>query len=230
MNAVTNVSQGGAVAVQGGYDPFAAYGQEAGGGGSFLKFSKGDWTKGQAEEEVAVGTRFVVNMDELAVGWVRWGDGKPQDRRMNSLVSGARPDPRDALGHDDQSEWETDNDGNLRDPWQKTNELPLVDLETGDQLTFSTSSRGGIGAIGNLCKAYGREYRLKGGLVPVIEVGVDKYKHKDASRGWIKVPVLTIVDWIENSGVPAASDQADNDDGAAEEPAAKKATGSKTKF
>jgi hypothetical protein len=200
MNAITEINQGGAVATTGGYDPFAAYGQEAGNSGDFLKFSKGDWTKGQAEEEVAPGSRYVANMEEFAIGWMRWGDSKPQERRMHAL--------------------------------QFTNELPLADPNTGEQLVFSTASKGGISAIGNLCKAYGRDRAKHPGKVPLIEIGTDKYKHKDASRGWIKVPVLTLVDWIDNSGMPTPETGNSNDDapGEEEKPAANKTAGSKTRF
>lgn len=231
MNAITNVDTNTAVATQGGYDPFAAYGQEAGSSGDFLKFSKGDWSKGQAEEAVEVGSRFVANMEDFAIGWMRWADTKPQERRMHPLLSGIRPEARDALGYDDENEWEVDSDGNLRDPWQFTNELPLADPNTGEQLVFSTASKGGIGAIGNLCKAYGRDWAKHPGLVPLIEIGTDKYKHRDASRGWIKVPVLTLVDWIDNSGMPIPDAASNDDDTETEKPAPAKANaGSKTRF
>jgi len=228
MNQMTTVGAGGAVATTSGYDPFAAYGQEAAAGsGNFLKFSKGEWLLGQNGDELELGHRFVANMGELSIGWIRWGDGKPQERRMGLLPQGFRPETRDALGYMDQALWETDKEGKPVDPWTMTNELPLVDLSTGEQVTFSASSKGGIGGIGNLCKAYGREYRLKGDLVPVIELQRDSYMHPVYKKTY--VPVLNIVDWIENSGVPSADEREEKPE---PEPAAKAkaATGGRTRF
>ena len=236
MNAVTPIN-GGALAPQPDYDPYAAYGQEAANAGTFLKFSKGEWLLGQNDDEVELGRLLVANMAELSIGWIRWADGKPAERRMGLLGGGFKPEPRDALGHDDQTLWEKDNEGRPKDPWNFTNELPLADPETGEQMTLSVSSKGGIGAVGNLCKAYGREYRQREGLVPVLELGRDSYKHPEYGKTY--VPVLSIVDWMENSGVPtpASNDDDPEPEGdhdvndVKEKPAAAKtATGSKTRF
>lgn len=224
MNAITEVGQGGAVAVQGGYDPYAAYGQEAASGsGDFLKFSKGEWLKGQNDDEVALGSRLAANMAELSIGWIRWEDGKPAERRMGLLAQGHKPEPRDALGYTDQSQWEDDENGKPKDPWNFTNELPLANPETGEQMTFSASSKGGIGAIGNLCKAYGREYKARDGQVPIIELQRDSYKHKVYGKTY--VPLIPIVAWVDNGSIPEPAQDDDE-----ETPAAEKATGAKTRF
>lgn len=226
MNAVSTIEQGGAVALQNGYDPYAAYGQEAAsGGGDFLKFSKGEWLKGQNGDEVALGTRLAANMAELSIGWIRWNDGKPAERRMGLLAHGFKPESREALGHDDQSQWDTDQDGKPIDPWTFTNELPVADPTTGEQMTFSASSKGGIGCIGNLCKAYGKEYRQREGLVPIIELSRDSYMHPVYKK--LYVPVLPIVDWVENGSVPEPAKADDEEKPAADK---KPATGSKTRF
>jgi hypothetical protein len=224
------VSQGGAVAVQGGYDPYAAYGQEAASGGTFLKFNKGEWVKGQNDTEVPLGTTLVANMAELSIGWIRWADGRPAERRLGLLAGGHRAEPRDQLGYTDQALWETDADGKAQDPWTFTNELPVVDPETGEQLMLSMSSKGGIGAMGNLCKAYGKEYRQRDGLVPLIKLDRDSYVHPVYKK--VYVPVLPIVDWIANTGVPSPQAKEDEETASAEKPAepAKAAAGSKTRF
>lgn len=228
MNMPATVNTNTAVATAQGYDPYAAYGQEAAsGGGDFLKFSKGEWLKGQNQDEVALGTRYAANMAELSIGWIRWDDGKPAERRFGLLAHGHRPETRDQLGYQDESEWEQDQEGKAIDPWTFTNELPCADPETGEQVTFSASSKGGIGAIGNLCKAYGREYRQRDGMVPIIELGRDSYMHPVYKKTY--VPVLSIVNWVENGSVP---EPAATDDTAEEKPAVadKAAAGSKTRF
>lgn len=236
MNALAEVNQGGALAANANYDPYAAYGQEAAQGGAFLKFSKGEWLLGQNDEEVELGRKLVGNMSELSIGWIRWADGKPVERKLGLLGQGYKPEPRDALGFSDPEDWETDKDGKPQDPWNFTNELPMADPETGEQMTLSVSSKGGIGAMGNLCKAYGREYRTKDGQVPIIELGRDSYKHPEYGKTY--VPVLSIVGWMDNSGVPqpAVNDDEEEEESespapATEKPAAAKATaGSKTRF
>lgn len=227
MNEMTTMNSSNALAAPGGYDPFAAYGQEAANAGDFLKFSKGEWLLGQNDEEVALGRRLAANMDELSIGWIRWADGKPAERRMGLLAQGYKPEPRDSLGFTDQADWELDDEERPKDPWNFTNELPLADPEDGTQMTFSASSKGGIGAIGNLCKAYAKAYRDQPGTVPVLELGRDSYKHSKYGKTY--VPVLSIVDWVENGSVPTpAVDGGDEPD--TETPAAAKATGAKTRF
>ena len=226
MNAVTE-TQGGALAASPAYDPFAAYGQEASAGsGNFLKFSKGEWLLGQNSDEIPLGRRLAVNMAEMTIGWIRWVDGKPAERRMGLLAQGYKPESRDALGHDDLTLWEKDKDGKAIDPWTFTNELPMADPETGEQMTFAASSKGGIGGVRNLCKAYGKEYRQRVGMVPVIELQRDSYIHPEYKK--LYVPVLPIVEWVPADGVPAPAASNDTDD----EPAApaKAAAGSKTRF
>jgi hypothetical protein len=220
MNAVTEMNQGTAVAVGGAYDPFAAYGQEAASGGTFLKFNKGDWVKGQNDTEVPAGTKVVANMNELSVGWIRWSDGKPAERRLGLLVQGYKAEPRDALGYTDQTLWETDNDGKPQDPWTFTNELPVAVLDDGETLTLSMSSKGGIGAIGSLCKAYSNGRKEHPGLVPVLSLDRDSYQHPVYKK--VHVPVLSIVDWIDNDGVPKPTADETSDEPADAKPAAGK--------
>lgn len=216
MNAITNINQENAVAMPG-YDPFAAYGQEAASGGAnFLKFSKGEWLLGQNDDEIPLGRKLVANMNELSIGWICWADKKPVERRMGALAQGFRPEMRDALGYDDQTLWETDADGKATDPWTFTNELPLADPDTGEQMVFSASSKGGIGGIGNLCKAYAKEHKSRGDQVPVIELQRDSYMHPVYKK--LYVPVLSIVGWRDNmpDAAPAAPADVDEPKGKSE--------------
>lgn len=225
MNEMTTMSGSTALAAPGGYDPFAAYGQEAAQGGTFLKFSKGEWQMGQNADEVPLGRKLAANMDELSIGWIRWADGKPADRRMGLLAAGYKPERRDELGFTDEAEWEQDEEGRPKDPWNFTNELPLADPDDGEQFTYSASSKGGIGCIGNLCKAFARAPERAQGLIPVLELGRDSYMHPVYKKTY--VPTLNIAAWVENGSVPIpAADGGDED----EAPAATKTAGAKTRF
>jgi hypothetical protein len=84
--------------------------------GSLLKFNKGEWLSGTAQEIIPAGTRVIVAIDQILMGYVFWEDGKPIDHRMVLVSSGEAPARRSELGVFDQSKWEKDTSGELRDP------------------------------------------------------------------------------------------------------------------
>ena len=162
--------------------------------GKLLKFSKGDWTAGEANEPIENGSQFIANMDELLVGWVRWSNLKPTDHVMGKVSVGYQPPRRNELGDTDQDQWDVGEDGQARDPWQFTNYLLLQDAD-GELYTFTTSSTGGRNAIGDLCIKYGKQMRQRPQEYPIIELGVGSYMHSNKAFGRIKYPTLAIVGW-----------------------------------
>ncbi len=76
--------------------------------------------------------------------------------------------------------------------------LPLIAVGTGDFLTFVAGSKGGIAAIGNLCRIYG--HKRRDSLLPIVALKVRSYKHKQYGR--IETPDLPIVGW-EDAGAPS---------------------------
>jgi hypothetical protein len=186
-----------------GDNPWLTYGEAAGTrtfNGDLLKFSKGDYTAGQNNRAIAIGTRLVANMDSLEVGWVRWEDSRPIEQRMGAVVERFKPARRNELGDSDSQSWEIDETGRPRDPWQFTNTLELASEDGGELYTFSTSSKGGIGAIGELCKAFGEEVNQHPDEWPVIELGVDSYAHSNKNFGRIKFPTFKIIGWARKDG------------------------------
>jgi hypothetical protein len=175
--------------------------------GKLLKFSKGDFLAGMEDEEVKLGTRFIAHMSSLCVGWIRWEDNKPTEQRMGLVAEGYQPHKRKELGDLDEGQWERDDEGQPRDPWQFSNHLILIARDGGDLYTFTTSSRGGLSAIGELCKSYGKQIRQRPDQHPVIELDVGSYQHSNRSYGRIKFPVFTVVDWASKAeiedGAPA---------------------------
>jgi hypothetical protein len=183
-------------------NPFTAYGEAQNQRaivGKLLKFSKGDFLAGQDNEEVPEGTRFIANMDEMLAGWIRWQDNKPTDHVMGKVSDGYQPPRRNELGDDDKEQWEIDNQGQPRDPWQFSNYLLLKGDEDGELYTFTTSSKGGLNALGDLCKAYGQAMAQRTAEYPVIEVGVSAYDHPNRALGRIKVPTFKVVSWTPKS-------------------------------
>jgi hypothetical protein len=180
-------------------NPFTAYGEAATHRniiGELLKFSKGDWMYGQDNTDVPVGTQFVANMDELLIGWIRWQDNKPTDHVMGKVSLGYQPPRRNELGDTDDHEWEVDDNGKPRDPWQLSNYLLVKGMADGELYTFTTGSKGGRDAVGDLCKAFGGVMAQHPDEYPVVAIGVRSYEHPNRSYGRIKTPEFKIVGWL----------------------------------
>jgi len=200
--------------------------------GKLLKFSKGDYLVGENNDEVEEGTQYVANMDELMVGWIKWADSKPEEQIMGRVSEGYQPPKRGSLGDEDKSRWETDEQGRERDPWQFSNYLILKtpgENDVDNLFTFTTSSRGGLNAIGELCKTYGKAMRQRPDEFPIIALKVGSYQHSNKAYGRIKFPIFEVVGWAAKAEFAEALDNDNsNDDETAKEAApaaAKKATG-----
>jgi hypothetical protein len=195
---------------------FEVYGESAGPGyivGELLKFSKGDWLSGQENREIADGTKLVAVMETLLVGWQRWENQRPVSYRMGLLIEGFVPPPREELGDTDEDTWESNDEGDPRDPWQMTNYLQFIDPKTPDQVfTFTTSSKGGLGAVAKLCREYGRAREKEGrdDQYPVVMLTTGSYAHRDRSLGRIKYPQFNIVGWVTKTDLKPVVDPIDD--------------------
>jgi hypothetical protein len=118
------------------------------------------------------------------------------------VAEGFVPPLRKELGDNDKTQWETDDEGEPRDPWQFTNTIVLIELETNELFTFSTSSRGGLNAIGQLSLRYGEHMRQKPDETPVLELGSGSYKHLNKKFGEIRIPILRITDYVPLKDLP----------------------------
>lgn len=186
--------------------------------GDILKFQKGDFYAGKDEREVDEGTRLVAVMDEMRIGWVKWENGRPTDQELGRVVDGYRPAVRSSLGDTDQTQWELDNSGQPRDPWQTVIYVVLKE-EGGNQFyTFPASSKGARTAVGLLATEYGKHSRMKPDEFPIVELGASSYQHPNKAYGRIKVPVLKVAGWSPKDAALAAlsaaaeTNDADTDD------------------
>jgi hypothetical protein len=192
---------------------FEAYGESAGSGlivGDLLKFSKGDWLAGQENRAIAEGTKLLAVMDTLIVGWQKWESQRPVAYRMGLLIEGFVPPPREELGDNDEELWERDDNDEMRDPWALTNYMQLIDPKNAEQVfTFTTSSKGGLGAIAKLCREYGRarEKEHREDQYPLVRLDIGSYQHRDRSLGRIKFPSFSIVGWVDRHTLAPVRDQ-----------------------
>jgi hypothetical protein len=164
--------------------------------GDLLKYKKGCWCRGEFNKDVPLGTRFVARMDLVWTGWVRWFAGKPVEYRGGFLQDFPPTLDRKDLGHNDESLWESDQQGHPKNPWAPTDLMGLRD-EDGETLTFSTSSWGGRKAIGRLCREYDHLCNRPDhvGKYPVVEIG--SRNRQSADFGPIPEPTFGIVSWIK---------------------------------
>jgi hypothetical protein len=180
-------------------DYLAMYGREAARAsnivGKLLRFTKGEYIAGQDNEEIAEGTKMLVNIDSVTSGWMLWLNKKLVEQDMGPVMQGFQPKKRSELSYSNKSEWPDDTEN---DPWQLTNQCLMKAVKGGDIYTFTISSKGGISAIGNLCTS-ASEYMREGheNENPIIELGIDSYKHSE--YGKIFVPVLSIVGWSKDA-------------------------------
>jgi hypothetical protein len=185
-----------AVAIPG-VDPFAAYADAISPKfivGKLLRFTKGDYISGEHDDLLPLGTKLIAGVDLLLTGWVRWQGGKPAEHRMVHVIDGRLPERRNELGYLEQSTWEKDAGGEPRDPWQLTNYLPMIN-EAGEVFTFSTASRGGMGAVADLCRIYSKARQAHAEDFPVIELQCGAYQHQNPQFGRIKFPEFKRIGW-----------------------------------
>jgi len=186
-----------------GHDPFEAYANAVAPRtiiGTLLRFSKGDYIAGEEGKQIPQGSTFTANVDELLAGWVKWSGGKPVEHIMVRVAEGRMLPKRESLGDAEASRWEVDGSGVPRDPWQFTNYLPLLD-EQREVFTFATSSRGGLTAVGDLTRRYGR-HRCAGhrDVHPIIALDVGSYPHQNREYGRIKYPLFRPAGWAPKAG------------------------------
>src|SRR5262249_35679634 len=102
---------------------------------------------------------------------------------------------RHMLGDNDPSEWEIDDRGQKKDPWQLTSYLPLVTSGDGEVFTFTGTSKGALDALGKLSRAYAARRRPYADDLPILELSVSGYQHPRRELGYIKTPQFTVAGW-----------------------------------
>ena len=134
--------------------------------GHLLKFADWRWTLGKEATPVDNGTRLIAL--GTAAMWVRWEDGKPVEHIVRR--PGERLPEREKLSHTNEDEWETGPGGEPKDPWANTRLVYLVDPDTAEAYTFSTSSWGGRDAVIELGDQIARMRTTYPDAAPIVEL------------------------------------------------------------
>jgi hypothetical protein len=161
--------------------------------GTLLKFADWRWTAGKGGTEIETGTRLVALA--TAAMWVRWENGKPAEHRVRE--PGRRLPDREELGLLDEDAWEDGPGGEPQDPWQNTRLVYLVDPQTAEAFTFSTSSWGGRGAVNDLGDQIARMRTVRRDAVPIVELQAAEMPTKHGRKS---KPVFKVVGWKSADG------------------------------
>lgn len=212
-------------------NPFAAQGSEGTGvATTYVKFTgaTGLFTAGQDDDEIEHGTRFAADMMNAQWVWSFWWDGKVLEQFSDALtenpMSYDNPPmelPDDPNGDIDMSieeimQAQKDDPANFRDGWSVQASLNLRPLDgSDDDYTIKLNKGVAMNSFHVLRKSFGRQYKLKAGLVPIIELSANSYEPKAKSAGkkrW--APTLKIVGWMSEEALMgiAGDDPADYDD------------------
>ena len=163
--------------------------------GRLIKFTKdGDYITTDDEQTVPADAEFLLLADDTQIGWLKFnGSGEAPDRVMGLLFDGFEMPPRESLGDLDQSKWELGLNNEPQDPWTHQQNIVLQHAETQELFTFSTSSKTGRRAVGNLLRHYQRMQRTRPDELPVIRLGKGGFQRKDSRVGWVDTPVFVVV-------------------------------------
>jgi hypothetical protein len=174
-------------------------------GAPFVRFSKQGEFAISDTETIPAGTRCFAHANEIMFGWRKWVNNQLVETRMGRVADRFVPAQRHELGDTDESQWEAQDDGTRRDPWQFCASVPLTRVDTGESYVFSVSSKGGLRAVNGLTRTYGSRVRAKGDAagLPIVELQPDSYKHN--RYGKIFFPVLHIVGWTGADGKPLST-------------------------
>ena len=185
-----------------------------------VRFIKGDWylQVGQEKLELDRDMKAIGNVWMASKGWIRFHDQKVAERRVGFVAERFKVPARDELGHNDESEWQTNDEGDPQDPWTQTVDFPavLVGEEENKKVKIAGTSRAWQVCMSNLFAEFSKGSKQNPGKVPLINLGRGTYNHR--TRGVTKVPVLTIEKWVD----PAKVEVAEAETQAAEQPETKK--------
>ena len=95
-------------------------------GAPMCKFTKQGEFSISDIDNIPAGTRCIAHADQISLGWQKWEDGKPVDRRIGLVADKFVPPQRSELGDTDDRQWELQDDGSRRDPWQFQMSVPIT--------------------------------------------------------------------------------------------------------
>jgi hypothetical protein len=168
--------------------------------GSLIKFSEGVYSS--SVDTVPLNGRQLLAL-AVTAAYVKWQGGKPVSYRIRP--PGGTLADRNDLGDLDEDLWEEGLDGKPKDPWQSTRFVHLVDPQSAEAFTFTTSSQGGIGAVVDLCGSIERKRSaVDRAVVPLVALDSGFMPTRWGKK---QRPVLRIVRWEDGAAVSEPAPQ-----------------------
>jgi hypothetical protein len=162
--------------------------------GRLVKFSKdGAFTTVDDDKPISDEAEFVVLADQTCIGWVRFNNDAPPDREMGLLYDNFVMPSRESLGDLDPAKWDLGLDNAPQDPWQHFIYLVLQNTATAELFTFTTSSKTGRRAVGNLLRHFDRMKKSHPDELPRVKLSAGGFEHKDSRIGWVATPLFIVV-------------------------------------
>ena len=163
--------------------------------GRLVKFNKnGEFVTAEDGKPIDEDTEFFALCGETQIGWVRFnGEGEPPDRVMGLLYDNFIMPARESLGDLNPVEWSAGLSGEPEDPWLHQQNLVLQQVDTRELFTFSTTSKTGRRAVGNLLRHFDRMRRTAPDEVPIVRLKAGGFQHKDDRIGWVATPLFVVV-------------------------------------
>jgi hypothetical protein len=159
--------------------------------GDFLNFNgqSGKWTR--RKESIGATTSFLCDMRGIALGWVKWIDGKPVDRVLGLLINGYVRPPRETLDDFAERYWPINSFGTPEDPWKKITYLPMRCKDDDENVVYGANSETALNAVRSFIAVYHRTDR--GGKDPVVLLESSSFRNK--ANGTTYVPKFKTVGW-----------------------------------
>lgn len=174
----------------------------------------GEWFFGQEKIYVEKDDLWAVNAHSVREGYIAFTEdnkiAETEDGEPAEIVTAPGCLPRfEDLPYLTPARREED------DPkWQKQAIIELVCVEgpnQGEIVKYATVSHGGKKFIRRLSGEIARHMRDEK-PVPVIELLVDGYNHKDKKKGYIYTPEFKIVDWVAADATEFTSEREDDNE------------------
>jgi hypothetical protein len=134
--------------------------------GALCKCTDGRWLRGKEGADIT-GSQWIAMATREA--FVKWVDNRPAEYLWRE--PGRHLPEREELGDTDEAEWAEGFGGAKKDPWVHTRFVYLIDPNTAEWLTYSTSSFGGRSAIVDLADQIATIRMANPNAVLMVELG-----------------------------------------------------------
>jgi hypothetical protein len=138
---------------------------------------------------------FIFLSDQIWGGWIKFhrDENIPPTRIQGLLTDGFRLPPRNALGDDDQSQWEVGLSGKPEDPWKHQIIILLQKCTSSELYSFIATNPTSRGAVTNLINHTQRRKRSGKDDYPIVRLGTSSFERREPPKVKVWKPCFAIV-------------------------------------